>query len=223
MPSDGDTPPISIPIRQIEWPPAASAIYSGADDEQLLNLIKSGDPIQQDRAWTTLYSRYRLRVWKRIIAKVPHQENAQDIYLCVWIVAVEKLPAEFIWQGKPIIAWLNGVAQNQIRKRIAAEERERKMQRLVWGDLQPLEAQAADPALEDYGEVLTEAVARLKNSEHRQIILLRYLKRLSIKEIAKKLNKKANTVTQAHKRALKKLLPILRSMAAEDGEDRNER
>ncbi|HHJ06551.1 MAG TPA: hypothetical protein ENK24_03525, partial [Anaerolineae bacterium] len=107
--TDNNTTPKLRPIHRIEWPPAASVIYSEADDEVLLKQIKSDDPVHQDRAWATLYSRYRLAVWRRITAKVSHQEDAQDIYLCVWKTAVEKLPAEFVWQGKPIIVWLAGV------------------------------------------------------------------------------------------------------------------
>ena len=63
--------------------------------------------------------------------------------------------------------------------------------------------------------MLIDAVARLKNSMYREIILLHYLQELSINEIADRLDKKPNTISQAHRRALKHLEIILHTMMEE--------
>lgn len=183
--------------------------YQLADDRQLLSLIKSANSTDSRCAWSILYQRHQLQIRQYIKSRVFNKEDAQDISQRVWCVATGKLQ-DFIWQDTPIVAWLQQITKNQIAKHIETSQRNKRIVEAMALDLQATDKRHTDE--EDYRYILLDAIARLKNPMHREIILLHYLQELSINEIAEKLDKKANTIAQAHKRALKHLRLIFRAM-----------
>lgn len=64
----------------------------GLEDEKLLQLVKTGiNRRQRDGAFGVLYNRYYLDVWRFVKSRVGVVEQAQDVFLEVWLVAVKGL------------------------------------------------------------------------------------------------------------------------------------
>lgn len=186
-----------------------------AEDRQLLHWIQSATQADIRCAWLVLYHRHQIQIWRYIKNKVFDIEDAQDVFQQVWCAAIGKLSQEFIWQGTPIVAWLQQVAKNQISKHIEKSQRNKRINVAMIALLQVSEEPHFRIDDEEWRYMLIDAVARLKNSMYREIILLHYLQELSINEIADRLDKKPNTIAQAHKRALKHLEITLHTMMEE--------
>lgn len=185
------------------------AQYLMEDDEQLIFWVQRASPSLSTRcAWFVIYYRYQKKIMRQIKYKIYDNEDAEDVFQRVWCVAVEKLPTIFSYEGKNLGAWFYRVTQYQISKHIANKKRDRNIRSL----LVTLQSFTNNHAyLNDDGdrETLIEAIARLKNPLQREVILLHYLQGLSITEISERLGKKANTIAQAHKRALAHIRSML--------------
>ena len=94
------------------WPPAAFVWLDieDEDDQKLVEYRQKGSPEERENAFSAIYNRYCVDIWRFIRSKVSSQDDAKDIFNDVCIIAKTRL-IEFVWPDnpkseKPLKCWL---------------------------------------------------------------------------------------------------------------------
>ena len=169
------------------------------EKKYLYNIIAKKDP----EAYGKLYDLYIERIYRFVYYKVRSKEEAEDlvsdIFLKCWNYLISK-PSNGITSFSGLIYKIaRNVVIDSYRKKAKNNE-------------YPLEAAfmlAEDDCTEKIEikqdvEYLLSLIAKLKY-EYQEVVMLRYVEELSIKEIAKIVNKKQTAVRVTLHRAVKKL------------------
>jgi RNA polymerase sigma-70 factor (ECF subfamily) len=159
-------------------------------DERLLIEAAQSEPAR----FAELYEQNFARVNAFFARRVPTREEAQDLTAEVFHQALASI-GSFKWQGAPFIAWLYGIAANllschwkKVGRNTAAEEVD----------------------LADVGDgiersvMLAELVETLP-PDQRLVVVHRFIKQRSIREIAGDLGRSEGAVKQLQLRALENL------------------
>jgi len=160
-------------------------------DEQQLVAAAQRDPSR----FAELYERHFDRVYGFVIRRVRDRYAAEDLTSEVFHRALANLGG-FEWRGAPFGAWLLRIAANAIADRRAREARER-------GTPAPEPATLPDDAHEDTAR-LFRLVRRLP-LEQRQVIVGRFVKEQSIRELAREMQRTEGAVKQLQFRAIETL------------------
>jgi RNA polymerase sigma factor (sigma-70 family) len=141
---------------------------------------------------TVLHERYLEDVFRYILRRVPHIEEAEDITAEVFAAAFVGLP-RFRGQCSPYL-WLLGIARRKIadalRRRAARRETLTSELDDAAAAAKPLQAALATTATPEAALVWAEAQAVLRDlvaqltADQREAVLLQFMERLSISEIA---------------------------------------
>lgn len=177
------------------------------DSETLLTRAKGGDNDALNAL--VLPSRERLLAWiggrlgPRLRAKVDAEDLLQETF--VWALrSIKKVE----WRGRDYFdQWLFSIAKHVILKEAARHERRPE---LIL-ECEPAEdGPSPSHALrrDERFDRLQEAVDRL-SPEYRQVIELARIHRVPVKEIAARMNRSADAISQLLLRALKKLRDTL--------------
>jgi RNA polymerase sigma-70 factor (ECF subfamily) len=156
---------------------------------------QAGAPDRTDRAESVtaalLHERYMAAVFRYVLRRVPRIEEAEDITAEVFAAAFEGLPG-FRGGCSPYL-WLLGIARRKIADslRRRAARRETLASELDGAsEIDPLQAALAATASPEAALVWAEAqrvvrelVAQL-SPDQREAVLLQYMERLSVPEIA---------------------------------------
>jgi RNA polymerase sigma-70 factor, ECF subfamily len=172
-----------------------------------------GRPVGGDLAdWATaavLHERYLEDVFRYVLRRVPGVPEAEDITAEVFAAAAAGLP-RFHGQSPPYL-WLLGIA----RRKIADSLRRRTVRREVLHSELPDDTPGSDPLWEtlvtvegpeaalvraEARRVVRELVAGL-SPDQREAVLLQYMERLSVAEIAVVMGRSLSSVTSLLKRA----------------------
>jgi RNA polymerase sigma-70 factor (ECF subfamily) len=162
--------------------------------------------------WSTvaeLHERYLNEVFRYVLRRVPHQQEAEDITAQVFAAAYEGLP-RFRGQCPPYL-WLLGIA----RRKIALAMRQRSARPETLASELAGETADADPVWEAPAEVegpeamLLRAEARRivrdllaqLNADQREALMLQYVERLTVAEIAVVMGRTPTSVTGLLQRA----------------------
>jgi RNA polymerase sigma factor (sigma-70 family) len=211
-------PPVFVPLD-----------LKGASDEELLELIKCGTESQRSNAFSAIYRRYYLDVWRFIRSDVACEADAKDIYGEVWRVVLNRLD-EFEWRGIPIKYWLLGVARRKSLERFRElqaensrcisltemhEETEIHRNAALFDTALRLDEDPSAPApvssriRNEVDKLLHRGLSKL-SVKQRKIIELIYFRNIhNSTEIGRLLGMKPGTVRQNHKRALERLRELL--------------
>lgn len=200
--------------------PAAAAPDSGDDavpDIDLVRRCQAGDT----RAFDTLVTKYRGRVYAMAYHLVQNETEAWDLAQEAFIKAWRALPA---FKGdSAFYTWLfritHNVAYDWLRKkRIRADGNEFDDSRADHGiaagaETVPRGSPAPDTALKqaELGQRIRDAIAQL-SADHQQVILLREVEGLSYEEIASAMACSLGTVMSRLFYARKKLQEILHDL-----------
>lgn len=159
-------------------------------DERLLIEAAQGEPAR----FAELYVQNFARVYAFVVRRVATREEAQDLTPEVFHQALASIRS-FKWQGAPFIAWLYGIAANvlschwkKVGRASAAEEVEL--------------ADAGDGI--ERSVMLAELVETLP-PDQRLVVVHRFIKQRSIREIANDLGRSEGAVKQLQLRALESL------------------
>lgn len=168
-----------------------------ADDAEadLVDRLKRNDAA----AWAELYDRYADRVWRYAAARTGSRDAADDIAAQVFLEALQAIE-RYRPTGKPILAWLYGIARHHAAKWRHRQGREAAPlpdDALPEGDAAP-EGAVLDSIL------VSGAIGRL-TKEQRDVIALRYYAGHSTAEIAAILGKREAAVYSLEARALASL------------------
>lgn len=169
---------------------------SESQDKLLYLKAKQGDA----EAFTLLFDKYSKKIYRFIYFKVSSKELAEDLasqcFLKVW---------EQITNGQPIKsfqAWLYQIARNLVVDYY--RNREKEELRLIYQLEEAGIEDKFDPDENLDREQLEKLLFFLK-SEIREIVVLRFIEGLSIKEISKIVDKSSANIRVIIHRALKEL------------------
>jgi len=166
------------------------------------NLIKKaikGKP----EAFGALYDHYHPRIYRFVLIKVSHKEQAEDITHQTFLKAWENIKT-YEPQGHPFGSWLYKIARNTVIDHYRASR-----QKISLEDVSP-EALGIDDSLVGKIEIsiewenLLESIRELKEIEQ-DVLIMRFVENLPHKEVAEAVQKTENAVKVIQHRAIKKL------------------
>ncbi len=171
--------------------------------ELLIEKAQGGD----NAAFEVLVDRYRSQLWSfielRLKEPLKRQVEIDDVFQETLLRAFQGL-GRFEWQGEDsLLRWLRGITGNVILQ-IASRQKYHKpiaLDRDVPDSgISPSKALRRDERFDRLNQVIDDL-----NPDHRKVILLARVKRLPIKEIAKRMNRSPDAVSQLLIRAVQKL------------------
>jgi RNA polymerase sigma-70 factor, ECF subfamily len=162
---------------------------------------------KRDReAFGCLYDRYVEQVYQFTYRRVKDHPTAEDITARVFFRALEQLP-RFEWRGIPFGGWLTRIAANLIHDHHSDAQRHVSLRE--WAE-DGLDMAASEPSVEEQyatrqaASVLWQTVAALPMAEQ-QVLVYRFSRDMSIREIATTLGRTEGAVKQLLFRAVKRL------------------
>lgn len=186
--------------------------YAASDDLQLVAWAKD------DRAaFGELYSRYVARIYNYVYYRTGNHQDAEDLTSRVFFRALAHI-GNYTDRGVPFSAWLYRIAHNQV----ANWHRDRGRQRVV-----PLDDFAVNSVAADAPEAAAESSdeeARLLQSvrelppERQQLLILKFVERLSNAEIGAIMNRTEGAVKSLYHRTL---LALRGSLEEQEASGRN--
>lgn len=157
-------------------------------------------------AYASLYDMYVVRIYRFVYFKINNKEDAEDITSEVFLKAWNYL----ITGNQKKIDSLSGLLYSIARNAVIDAYRERARHPLFSIEYLLAEKEShTSPVIDDLQakgevEILYKAIQKMKQ-EYREIILLRYIEQLSLKEISDMLGKSMVGVRVLLHRAVKKL------------------
>jgi len=176
----------------------------GNNDEA--NLIARARNFDRE-AIAQLYRTYAESIYKYVYARVTHVQTAEDITSEVFLRALEGLDA-FEYRGVPFSAWLYRIARDRVVDHYRKHTRQQATVALDEDIVAAGEApdRAVLRGLDE--ENLTAAVESL-TEDQRLVIIMRFLERQPIAEVARRLGKTETSIKALQRRALNALSRVL--------------
>jgi RNA polymerase sigma-70 factor (ECF subfamily) len=175
--------PAPTPEEERMHSPAADPLTWTSERELLVIQAAQDDPT----CFGPLYEHYRDPVYRYLRSRTATAEEAEDLLQQVFLRALDALP-RYHPDRSPFVAWLLGIARH-----VSLDAHRRHHERVPW-DFVPEVLRAGDSEVE--AEVLRrEDQARLGRlfaalpSDKRELLVLRFVARLSVREIAAVLGK----------------------------------
>ncbi len=174
------------------------------EEDNLILRAVEGDPA----AFGDLYDRYHPQIYRFIYLKIGRREESEDLTHQVFLSAWEHV-REYTHRGHPFGSWLYRIARNSVidhyrsrRDVLPLEEMDGEMFR---SEENIEEAAALSMLLAD----VREALRKLK-PDHQDIIILRFVEELSVREAAHALGRSEGAVKLLQHRAMRELQKHLR-------------
>lgn len=162
-------------------------------------------------AFGLLYDKYQPQIYRFVYLKVSHREAAEDLTHQVFLNAWQKIE-NYRFKGFPFSSWLYSIARNQVIDYYRVQKINISSEEAV--DLK-IELLTENPVAENIDnnldkEKVRRAIKKLK-AEHQNVIILRFIEDLSLKETAAAIGKTPLAVKLIQHRAVKNLRKILNS------------
>lgn len=174
-------------------------------EENIVKKARQGKP----DAFGLLYDHYHSSIYRFVLLKVGRREDAEDLTHQVFMNAWQNI-GNYKSQGFPFSSWLYQIARNQVIDFYRTRKNDLKIE-----DLDPdfivapaLSAFIAERNFEM--EKVMAAVRKLK-PEYQDVIIMRFVEDLPLKEIAEVLGKSEGAVKLIQHRAIKQLRNFLSS------------
>jgi len=167
-------------------------------DASLVQAAKAGDAA----AFGELYERYRDAIYRYCLSRTGTAHDAEDLTSDVFVKALHSID-RYQERGLPFVAFLYRIARN------AAIDRSRTLKQPLSVDellTHPASRQnvEADAMLAVDRSILLAALTKLK-TEHRDVIVMRFIEGYSALEVAAALGKTEGAVRTLQHRALERL------------------
>ncbi len=194
-----------------------------ADEAELVQGAKARSPA----AWTEIYNASYRMLFRYALARTNDRAASEDIASSVFFEALKDIDS-FNYRGKPLLAWLYGIARHLVNKHLRSQRRQQTLSglkdiasRVAWWQIRSHHARqkrdganvepgsGGDPA--DFVERLDvrHALDRLTDNQ-REVTVLHFYGGFSIPAISLLLGKKERAVYSLHARALDTLRRHLR-------------
>ena len=192
------------------------------DDAALVERARAGE----QAAWRDIYDRCYTPVYRYVRSRIWDETAAEDVAAEVFVAAVKGI-RRYRHQGKPILAWLFGIAAHAIADHQREVGRQRRLSERLWpfsgrgndDRSQRARNEAQSTSGEDERLIqhldLAQAIAGL-TAPQRELMTLRYFVGLDTPEIAAIMGKDASAVYSLHARALVALRSILTETTEEN-------
>jgi RNA polymerase sigma-70 factor, ECF subfamily len=175
-----------------------------SEDDALATLVaqaQAGD----GAAMETLVAQLRPRVFRYVLARMLDPHTADDVTQEVAMTVLAALP-RYVDQGRPVTAWVFGIAANKLREQRRASSRRQETSVDMVGDRigdESLEPEQATLRL-DAARRMAALLATLPDQQA-EVLRLRIAAGLSAEETAAVLDMTAGAVRVAQHRALARL------------------
>lgn len=178
----------------------------GVSDHELSGLLRARIP----EAWETLFERHYDRIYRYALAKLGDAHRAEDAASATFQRALDGID-RYTFTGRPVLAWLYGIAGNIVR-----EEQRSQTRRLGGGLLSPLrrgnngtgpKANDADRFAKDNTDEIVRWLDLREDLKHltdlqREVIILRCVAGLSGAETARAIDRPESAVYALQARAV---------------------
>jgi len=177
---------------------AIYSLYMLDNEEKLISLAKEGD----SSSFGVLYDHYLPRIYRFVYVKVAGREDAEDISHQVFLNAWQNMP-RYKSKGFPFSSWLYEISRNQVidyyrirKDSISVEDIDPdSMSEEAHGDSLNTEL--------DLERVMRKL--RTMKSEYQDVLILRFVEDMSLKEVASALNKTEGAIKLLQHRAISTL------------------
>ncbi|MBI5306056.1 sigma-70 family RNA polymerase sigma factor [Candidatus Wolfebacteria bacterium] len=158
-------------------------------------------------AFGFLYNKYQPKIYRFIYYKVSHREEAEDLCHQVFLNAWQNI-ADYKYQGFSFSAWIYSIARNKVIDYYRTKKNHQNIDdvQIIIDDGGP--NVNLDDKIEK--ENLKKAICELLPDEQ-DIIILRFIEDMNLKDTAKILNKSEISVRVKQHRAIKNLRKIYKS------------
>ncbi|MDP3947774.1 MAG: sigma-70 family RNA polymerase sigma factor [bacterium] len=180
--------------------------------------------VGESSAFGLLYDEYQPRIYRFILVKVSHREEAEDLTHQVFLKAWQNI-GNFRFRGIPFSGWLYQIARNQVIDHYRTKRTHVSLDVLLDGDHRLERGTASgkgahadeissdgrlDIALESTlsMEQIRKVMAQLTDDQQ-DVLLMRFVDDLSIRDVAKALVKSDGAVKLLQHRAIEKLKELL--------------
>lgn len=158
-------------------------------------------------AFGSLYDYYQPRIYRFVLIKVSRREDAEDLTHQVFLNAWQNI-GSYKYLGFPFSSWLYKIARNQVIDFYRTRHAETSLEK-VDPERFIVPATAQFDATEKMEiEKVWMAMQNLK-PEHKDVVVMRFIEDLPIKEVAIALEKSEGAVKLLQHRAIKELKKIL--------------
>jgi RNA polymerase sigma-70 factor (ECF subfamily) len=215
---------------RVDWAPAAAALPAevaagitgmpfDVSDRALVGRVREGD----QTAFSTLHRRYYRKIYRFAYLRTNNPDDATDIASETFCRALQRLSSFEFRRSDSIYPWLHQIASNLVIDQARARPA---------GGMLSLDAQLADdlesfisnlpaegPSAQDILEqkeihaAVHEAIEQLPADQHRALVF-RFFADLSIREIAREMDRSEGAIKSLLHRALQGIRDRLRSTAA---------
>lgn len=173
-------------------------------EQKLIELAIGG----KSSAFGSLYDYYQPKIYRFVLIKVSHREEAEDLTHQVFMNAWENIRT-YKNLGFPFSSWLYRIARNQVIDRYRT-----KKQELYLFDIDPdyfSELEGIEKNTDERLELerVTRTIKKLRR-DYQDIIIMRFVEELSLKEIAASIDKSEGAVKLMQHRAIKELQELLK-------------
>ena len=185
------------------------------DDASLVEAARAGE----QAAWREIYERCYTPVYRYVRSRIWDETAAEDVAAEVFVAAVTGI-RRYRYQGKPILAWLFGIAGHAIADYQRQIGRQRRLSERIWpfasrgSDHGSERARSAVLATSGEDDRLIQSLDLARAIEgltppQRELMTLRYFVGLETPEIATIMGKDTSAVYSLHARALVALRGLL--------------
>ena len=159
-------------------------------------------------AFGLLYDRYQPQIYRFIYLKVSHREEAEDLTHQVFLKSWQNIGG-YKFQGFPFSSWLYRIARNQVIDYYRVKKNNLNLEEISESKIDDSSI-GIIAILDDNSDVkkIKEAIKQLSPG-HQDVIILRFIEELSLKETASALKKTEIAVKLLQHRAIKNIKKIL--------------
>ena len=173
------------------------------DERNLITEAKGGEA----EAFGRLYDYYLPMIYRFILLKVGHREEAEDLTHQVFLKAWQNM-SNYSEKGFPFSSWLYRIAKNSIIDHYRRAKPSTNIDDLV--NIEELISRPDIGKIDEKEELakIMKSIGKLKETE-KDVIIMRFVEDLSVKEVSDALNKSEGAVKVIQHRAIKKLQELL--------------
>lgn len=171
--------------------PARPATQTNEEKDEIAQLKR-----REPAAWSALFEREHPLVFRTVFARVGDRSVAEDITGQVFLEAIEGV-GRYRDQGRPIVAWLLGIARHRTLDYFRKRGRET--------------GEAIEPSVEGPDANLEVALTYLGRltAEQREVVELRFVEDYTLEDVARLTGRSVGAVKALQHRALARLRTML--------------
>src|SRR3972149_3397272 len=175
------------------------------DEHNLIARAKEGEA----EAFGLLYDFYMPRIYRFVLVKVGHREEAEDLTHQTFLKAWEHIET-YESRGYPFSSWLYSIARNSVIDHHRRSKPQVSIDELGDDILLEKETQGSGLDAKIGWDVMLEAIFRLKGIEQ-DVLIMRFVDELTHQEVAKAIGKTEGATKVIQHRALKNLKKLIES------------